>query len=132
MTSSVRHIALRCIDVETSKQFYEDVIGMRFVDYRRGGPALDMSDGYLNLTLLPHDGKRTPVVEGEEYVHFGFMVADLQETWRRVRKWGAEAPKTVKGRNAISANEPPTVAFKAYDPDGNVLDITSDESEWRV
>ena len=129
---SVRHIALRCKDVETTRRFYEDVIGMQFINYRRGGPALDMSDGYLNLTLLPHDGQRSPVIEGEEYVHFGFIVDDLQATWRRVRAWGAEAPKTVKGRNEISSDEPPAVAFKAYDPDGNVLDITSDQNEWRM
>ena len=129
---SVRHLALRCRDVETTRRFYEEVIGMRFVDYRPSGRALDMSDGYLNLTLLPHDDDRPPVVEGEEYVHFGFMVDDLRATWRRVREWGAEAPKTVKGREAIPSDEPPTVAFKAYDPDGNVLDITSDEAEWRT
>ena len=105
---------------------------MRFVDYRGNGPALDMSDGYFNLTLLPHDGERPPVVEGEEYIHFGLVVDDLQETWRRVRAWGADAPKTVKGGVAISADEPPPVAFKACDPDGNVLDITSDEGEWRI
>ena len=129
---SVRHIALRCRDVEVTRRFYAEVLGMRFVDYRGSGPALDMSYGYFNLTLLPHDGERPPVVEGEEYIHFGLVVDDLQETWRRVRAWGADAPKTVKGRVAISADEPPSVAFKACDPDGNVLDITSDEGEWRI
>ncbi len=129
---SVRHIALRCRDAEITRRFYAEVLGMRFVGCRGNGRALDMSDGYLNLTLLPHDGERPPVVEGEEYVHFGFVVDDLQETWRRVRAWGADAPRTVKGRLAISADEPPSVAFKAFDPDGNVLDITSDEGEWRV
>ena len=129
---SVRHIALRCRDVEITRRFYAEVLGMRFVGYRGNGRALDMSDGYLNLTLLPHDGERPPVVEGEEYVHFGLVVDDLRETWRRVRAWGADAPKTVKGRVPISADEPPSAAFKAFDPDGNVLDITSDEGEGRI
>ncbi|MCY3763515.1 MAG: hypothetical protein OXH50_19900, partial [Gemmatimonadetes bacterium] len=33
---------------------------------------------------------------------------------------------------AISAGEPPSAAFKAFDPHGNVIDITSDAGEWRI
>ena len=40
-------------------------------------------------------------------------------------------PKTVKGRYDIDTGTLPDIAFKAIDPDGNVIDISSDRNEWR-
>ena len=33
----LRHLALRCRDMETSRCFYETVIGWKFVGYRASG-----------------------------------------------------------------------------------------------
>ena len=49
----LRHLALRCRDVETSRRFYE-TIGFEFVGYRPSGISMDLSDGTINITLLPH------------------------------------------------------------------------------
>lgn len=128
----LRHLALRCRDVSVSQRFYEDVIGFTFIGRRGNGEAVDLSDGTANITLLPHDDPSRPTLEeGEEYIHFGVLVDDLHAAWHRVRNWGAEAPKTVKGRDAISSDIPPEIAFKAIDPDGNIVDISGDRDEWR-
>ena len=120
--------------MERSREFYERVIGWKFVDYRplRGG--IDLSDGVLNITLLPHPPElpRPVLEEGTEYIHFGVIVDDLAACWLRCREWGAEISKgDIKTREAADATEPPVRSFKVLDPDGNVIDVTANRAEWR-
>lgn len=134
MTPCLRHLALRCRDLERSRKFYEEVIGWQFVGWRPSGNSLDLTDGVLNITLLQHrrDAERPKFEEGDEYIHFGIIVDDLAAVWCRLRSFGAEFSKeNVKDRNPIDANQLPAVSFKVLDPDGNVLDITCNRSEWR-
>lgn len=100
--------------------------------YRPSGRGLDMSDGTNNITLLDYGNQERPTLEeGHEYIHLGILVDDLKDTWRRLHDWGAEFPeKTVKGRYDIDSNAVPDRAFKVLDPDGNILDISSDRNEW--
>lgn len=130
----LRHLALRCHDMERSREFYEKVIGWKFVGYRPSGQGLDLTDGTLNITLLQHspNDRRPKFEEGREYIHFGLIVEDLPAVWQRLKDWGAELSKeNVKARNAIDPDEVPAVSFKVLDPDGNVVDITCNKSEWR-
>jgi len=128
----LRHLALRCRDVERSRRFYVEAIGFRFVGYRPSGTSIDLSDGTLNITLLPYEGKERPrLEEGEEYIHFGVLVEDLEATWGRLRALGAHIEKTVKARDPLDAEAPPRIAFKTLDPDGNVIDVSADRGEWR-
>ena len=130
----LRHLALRCSDMEKSRRFYEQVIGWRFVGYRPHGRGLDLSDGVNNITLIqqPPGPARPTFEEGTEYIHFGVIVDDLQAVWQRLHEWGATFSKeNVKERNPIDPSEPAPVSFKVLDPDGNVLDITSNTAEWR-
>ena len=129
----LRHLALRCRDVEVSRRFYEQAIGFRFIGYRSstGTGSIDLTDGTLNITLLPYAGQRADFEEGDEYIHFGIYVDDLQAAWHRLKGSGAPGVKTVKGRNEIDQDAPPELAFKVTDPDGNVIDVTGDPGEWR-
>ena len=127
----LRHLALRCRDVETSRRFYE-TIGFEFVGYRPSGTSMDLSDGTVNITLLPHGDKERPhLEEGEEYIHCGIYVENFEAIWQRLHDLGATMEKTVKGRDAIDQDQAPERAFKATDPDGNTVDITGDKEEWR-
>lgn len=129
----LRHLALRCADMELSRRFYEEVIGWRFIAHRPRGDALDMSDGTNNITLIqqPGDSIRPPLEEGYEYIHFGVVVEDLDTTWARITDWGAEVVReNVKERNPVDPDMRPPVSFKVLDPDGNVVDITCNRSEW--
>ena len=129
----LRHLALRCRNVETSRTFYEDILGFTFVGYRGNGTAVDLSDGTSNITLLPHEGKRPVLEEGEEYIHFGIIVDDLTACWQRCLDWGAEISKgDVKDRSEVEdLNAVPERSFKVLDPDGNVIDITANRAEWK-
>lgn len=127
----LRHLALRCRDVETSRTFYEKILGFEFVGYRGQGTAVDLSDGTSNITLLPHEGDRPVLAEGEEYIHFGIIVENLEGVWRSLREFGSVVEKTVKSREDIDSESVPEIAFKTIDPDGNVIDVTNDPEEWR-
>jgi catechol 2,3-dioxygenase-like lactoylglutathione lyase family enzyme len=134
MPTVLRHLALRCRDMEKSRQFYEEIIGWRFVGYRPGGNGLDLSDGVNNITLIQHprEALRQAAEEGSEFIHFGVIVDDLNAVWQRLHQWGATFSKeNVKERNPIDPALRPPVSFKVLDPDGNVVDITSNPQEWR-
>ena len=128
----LRHVALRCRDMEASRRFYE-MLGLQFVGYRPAGNALDLADGTVNLTLIQYEGAERPhLEEGNEYIHFGFIVEDTRESFRRLQGAGAIFLRdNVKTRDPIRPGEPPPGSFKVEDPDGNVLDITGDPKEWR-
>ncbi len=129
---ALRHVALRCQDVQASRRFYE-LLGMEFIGLRPAGDALDLADGTVNLTLIPYDGpSRPPREEGSEYVHFGFVVPDARLTFTRLQQAGASFLRDdVKTRDPIRPGEVPPGSYKVADPDGNVVDITDDPGEWR-
>jgi catechol 2,3-dioxygenase-like lactoylglutathione lyase family enzyme len=130
----LRHLALRCRDLDRSRDFYEHVIGWRFIDFRPSRGGLDLTDGVSNITLLPHPAEppRPKLEEGTEYIHFGVIVEDLAACWRRCLERGAEISKgDVKDRTTADPSQPPQRSFKVLDPDGNVIDVTANREEWR-
>ena len=48
----IRHIAIRCEDPEKTAQWLQDALELQLVQ-RRGSGAIDLSDGDVNVTLLP-------------------------------------------------------------------------------
>ena len=122
------------MDMELSKKFYTEVIGLQFHDYRPSRQGLDLTDGVNNITLLqqPADCVRPPLVEGSEYIHFGFIVDSLEECWQRALAWGAEISKgDVKDRSEVETLDAvPERSFKVLDPDRNVIDISDNRQEW--
>jgi len=107
--------------------------GLRFVDYRPAGNALDLTEGTLNMTLIQYDGEDRPEMDEEsEFIHLGFIVDDAQVTFQRLQQAGAIFLRdNVKTRDPIRPGEVPPGSFKVADPDGNVVDITDNRQEWR-
>ncbi len=129
----VRHLAIRACNLGASRRFYEEGLGLRFVGFRPSGEAVDLSDGSINLTLLPYDGPaRTPLLEGSEFVHLGFLVADLAATYRQLVALGAEIVRDDVKERRLPLGDAPRGSFKVLDPDGIVLDISERPDEWRV
>ncbi len=130
----LRHLAIRCRDMERSRSFYQQAFGWTFIGYRPSRQGLDFSDGVNNITLIqqPAEMQRPALEEGNEYIHFGVIVDDLVACWRRCVEWGAEISKgDVKDRTSIDRDAVPQRSFKVLDPDGNVIDVTADPQEWR-
>ena len=126
------HMALRCSDLERSRDFYTNVIGFEFFAWRPQGDSMDITDGCINITLLPYDGSRPGFEEGDEYIHFGVIVDDLQAIWDRAVDWGAEISKgDVKDRTEVALSEGPGRSFKELHPEGKENDDTADRQEGR-
>ena len=130
---SVRHLAIRTADLSASRRFYEEGLGLRYLGSRPPSEALNLTDGAINLTVLPYDGPaRSAPPEGMEFVHFGFVVDDLSATYRRLIDLGAHiVSDDINQRQAPSGAEPQS-SFKVLDPNGIVLDVTVRPDEWLV
>jgi catechol 2,3-dioxygenase-like lactoylglutathione lyase family enzyme len=131
---AVRHLAFRVRDIAQTRRFYEEGLGFRFVGFRPSGESLDLSDGQVNLTLIPYIGpQRQALEEGNEFIHLGFWVDDLNAVYHRLVALNATVVREdVKERREFAGDAPPVGSFKVLDPDGNVLDISERANEWRV
>ena len=115
----IRHIALQCEDPATLAEFYKTTFGLHEVNrltVADGKTAVFVSDGYINLAIIPARG------EGEGISHFGFLVDDVQETARIAKEAGAQtgiAPRPRDGRYA---------EYRLHDPVGTPLDLA--EQGW--
>jgi catechol 2,3-dioxygenase-like lactoylglutathione lyase family enzyme len=131
--TNVRHLAIRTHDLAASRRFYEQGLGLRVLGNRPSSESLDLSDGAVNLTLLPYDGPdREALPEGSEFIHLGFLVDDLAATYRRLVEIGAEIVRDDVKERRLPSGEVPVGSFKALDPDRLVLDISERPDEWRV
>lgn len=131
--TTVRHLALRVRDLAQTRRFYEEGLGLRFLGYRPSGDAIDLSDGHINMTVIPYTGpERLPLEESHEFIHLGFLVDDLAAVYQRLVALGAAVVREdVKERREFTGDDIPVGSFKVLDPDGNVLDISGRADEWR-
>jgi catechol 2,3-dioxygenase-like lactoylglutathione lyase family enzyme len=89
--AKIRHIAIRVEDVEAVASFFQEAFGLELVQRRPNGP-IDLSDGDINLTLLPLGLGGQQYRPGEVrpgYAHIGFAVEDEDATHERLEALGA-------------------------------------------
>jgi catechol 2,3-dioxygenase-like lactoylglutathione lyase family enzyme len=84
--AKIRHIAIRSDDVEATAAFFQEVFGLQLVQRRDHGP-IDLSDGDVNITLLPTTMRGRTLPAGFE--HIGFSVEDNDATKERLLQAGA-------------------------------------------
>jgi|SRR5579864_489453 len=85
----IRHIAIRCEDTEKTAKWLTEALELQLVQ-RRGSGAIDLSDGDINITLLPlglGSGDR-PTRPGFE--HIGVTVANDDVVRQRLLSLGAQ------------------------------------------
>jgi catechol 2,3-dioxygenase-like lactoylglutathione lyase family enzyme len=91
----LRHIAYRADDVEGMAQFFVGGFEMEIVQRRTNG-AIDLSDGSMNITILPAAmprGDGLPPNRGID--HLGFTVEDEDVVRERVLAAGGREMATV-------------------------------------
>ena len=75
--------------------------------------------------------ERPPIAHEGEYIHLGFIVENLEETYHLLRAEGAEIPvEDVKVERKFNYDHVPEGSLKTTDRDGNILDITEHKDEW--
>ena len=85
--AKIKHIAIRSDDVEATAALFQQVFGLRLVQRREHGP-IDLSDGDVNITLLPTTTRGRTMPAGFE--HIGFSVDDTHATKERLLEVGAK------------------------------------------
>ena len=115
--AKIRHIAYRAQDTEAMTKFFVDAFEMEVVQ-RRGNGAIDLSDGTLNITILPMNrptADGAPPTVGIE--HLGFTVVDDDAAKERLLALGA------KELNRINFGNDVHFEVKFEGPEGIVVDI---------
>jgi len=108
--AQIRHVAIRTENVERLVNFYTAAFGLKVVD--GVGPATYLTDGYLNLAILPKG--RSP---NEGFDHFGFKVESVDALASVCEDAGAST--------GIEKRPPNREAeFRVHDPDGNGVDLS--------
>lgn len=109
--AKIRHIGLRATDVEGMANFFINAFGMT-IAYRRKNGTIDLSDGTLNLAILPLRlaGQRPG------FDHIGFAVEAEDEACQRLEATGA--------RNIGTTVDPHQVKFRC--PEGIEVEV----GEW--
>ena len=90
--AKIRHIAIRAESPEDVATFFQQAFGLELVQRRPNG-AIDLSDGDLNLTLLPWNIGSERYNPGEirpGYAHIGFTVEDEDATHETLVALGAK------------------------------------------
>jgi catechol 2,3-dioxygenase-like lactoylglutathione lyase family enzyme len=113
--AKIRHIAITTRDPDTTAAWYVAAFGLQEAGRSPSG-AVYLTDGDLNLTVLPErqpgDTQRT----GVGLDHFGFMDEDPEALYRRLDAMGvARLPDQPIGSMRFEA--------KFVGPDGVILDV---------
>jgi catechol 2,3-dioxygenase-like lactoylglutathione lyase family enzyme len=111
----IRHIAYRCSDIAAYEDFFVNGLGLEVV-LRRGNGAVDLSDGSINITLLP-----SGLVPAEHearlgVAHIGFSVEDDDATGRKLEAHGGSQLNQIRMDEAH-------YEVKYQGPDGIVVDL---------
>ena len=100
--AKIRHIAYRAEDVEALADFFVEGLGLERLQ-RRGNGAVDVSDGTVNITILPMTLARSdgqPSKPGIE--HIGFTVVDEADARERIEAAGAREIRRVDLGNPVN------------------------------
>ncbi|HZM48171.1 MAG TPA: VOC family protein [Burkholderiales bacterium] len=116
--AKIRHIAIRCEDVEATAAFFQRVFGLDLV-LRRGHGPIDLSDGDVNITLLPTTNARGQT-RPAGFEHIGFSVDDADAARQRLLEAGATELSPIAMGDAYYES-------KYQMPEGLVIDV----GHWR-
>jgi len=114
--AKIRHIAIKVEDQEKAASFYKQTFGMteawRGPVRDDGNRAIYLTDGYINMAVLPARGGR----EGID--HFGFQVEDMDSTLKTAEVSGAQKQADQKPKDGRFAE------MGVRDPVGQLVDVT--------
>ncbi len=92
----IRHIAYRVADVEGMANFFVNALGMT-ISQRRKNRAIDLSDGSINITVLPKlETGRNGEPPNQGIDHIGFEVENDDEAGRLLEGEGAKKIATIE------------------------------------
>lgn len=119
--AKLRHIAISVPDLEIAAAFYENAFGLERV--RQTRTRISLSDGTVNLTLLPHDDLAgDPRKQFVGLHHIGVKVDDVAATVEKIEAGGGRPVTMPEGRVAANSDR------KCWDPNGVMVDVSA--TDW--
>lgn len=115
--AKIRHIAYRAANVEEMANFFVSSLEMQITQRRKNG-AIDLSDGSINITVLPML-RAGPNGEAprQGIDHIGFTVENDEKAFRVLEDAGAQKIATIQLGSAAHYEA------KFQGPEGIVVDI---------
>src|SRR5580765_5455789 len=114
--AKIRLIAIKEEDQEKTADIYKQTFGVneawRGPVRDDGNRAIYLTDGYINMAVLPARGGR----EGID--HFGFQVENMDETLKTANTTGAKENAEKKPRDGRFAE------MGVHDPVGQLVDVS--------
>jgi catechol 2,3-dioxygenase-like lactoylglutathione lyase family enzyme len=118
---TIHHVAVCVTDLERSKRFYSDVLGLAEIDrpaFKMAGAWYELGDGGL-LHLILHPNPRT--LRGTRDVdifdgHLAFRIADYDGALAHLRAHGIACVE-------LPQNATPWKQLFFTDPDGNEIEL---------
>ncbi len=114
----MRHIALNVKDMERSKAFYQDVLGMEVV-WQPDPQNAYLSSGVDNLALHETPGDRAPAATSS-LDHLGFIVSDIGRVQELEKEFRARQVTIIK---PFKRHRDGSASFYCADPDGIVIQM---------
>jgi glyoxylase I family protein len=122
--TALHHTALCVTDLERSKRFYDEVLGLQEIDrpaFPFGGAWYGLGDG-RQLHLIVHESART--LRGTRDIdlrdsHMAFRIADYEGAREYFRAHGVECLERPD-------NVTPWKQLYVTDPDGHVIELNVD------
>ena len=115
----MRHIALNVKDVERSKAFYQDILGMDVV-WQPDPQNAYLSSGSDNLALHEAPGGQAPSAATSSLDHLGFIVSTID----RVRELEGEfRARDITIIKPFKLHRDGSASFYCADPDGVVIQM---------
>jgi catechol 2,3-dioxygenase-like lactoylglutathione lyase family enzyme len=113
--AKIRHIAIRSEDIEKTATFFQEAFGLQLVQRRASGP-IDLTDGDINLTLLPLGLPAIGTEARPGVEHIGFTVDDEDATRARLTAQGATELTPIRLGDAY-------YEAKYRSPEGLIVDV---------
>lgn len=110
--AKIKHIGIVSLDPARLAKFYEKVFDMKVLHRAKSG-AVYMTDGYMNIALLPNKAEGKP----NGLNHFGLHIDDQEEIAERLNKLDVAPP-------VDRPADRPFAEKRATDPDGNNFDLS--------
>lgn len=115
-TARVAEVTIHATDIDAAAAFYQEVFDVEFVGDEHNGPAHYHAsfgdwpgDNFFMFTIWPAGDT------GGDQAHIGFMVNDLDATWTRAQKAGAQLVAPPADTGGMPRNA------RLQDPAGNHL-----------
>jgi hypothetical protein len=116
----IKHIAIFSDNPRKLAEFYRDTFGMTIEGEDKVGGQCWVSDGYMNVALLPRRMETSP----RGIHHFGFTLDESEKkpVYEKMEKLGL---KPFDPRQPGETFERPLIEDAAFDIDGNKFDLTT-------